>query len=87
MTVVPLLLKSVPPVMPVILKCVTSAPSTALRERTRPDVDCVSSGVVAVVAVGVSAIGFTVSTNVSLIVCVVPATVSVTVNVMVVVPN
>src|SRR5229473_750961 len=47
----------VPLVIPVILKCVTSAPSTALRVMTRPDVDCVSSLVVVFVTDGVSAIG------------------------------
>ena len=58
--VVPSFRNSVPLVMPVILKCVTSTPSTALREMTRPDVVCVSSLVVALVTDGVSATGFTV---------------------------
>ena len=35
--------------IPVILKCVTSAPSAAFREITSPLVDCVSSFVVAFV--------------------------------------
>ena len=43
--------------MPVILKCVTSAPSAALREITSPLVVCVSSLVVALVTDGVSATG------------------------------
>ncbi len=42
---------------PVILKCVTSVPSAALREITRPLVVCVSSLVVALVTDGVSANG------------------------------
>ena len=41
--------------MPVILKCVTSAPSTGLRLITRPPVVWVSSSVVASVTEGVSA--------------------------------
>ena len=44
---------SVPLVMAVILKCVTSAPSAALREMTRPLLVCVSSFVVALVTDGV----------------------------------
>ena len=55
--VVPSFLYSVPLVMPVILKCVTSAPSAALREITSPLVVCVSSLVVALVTDGVSATG------------------------------
>ena len=55
--VVPSFLNSVPFVMLVILKCVISLPSTALREMTRPLVDCVSSLVVASVTVGKSATG------------------------------
>ena len=55
--VVPSFWNSVPLVMLVILKCVTSAPSTALREMTRPLVVCVSSSVVALVTEGVSATG------------------------------
>ena len=46
-----------PLLIPVILKCVTSAPSAALREITRPLVVCVSSLVVALVTDGVSATG------------------------------
>ena len=42
-------------VMHVILKCVTSVLSAALREITRPLVVCVSSFVVALVTLGVSA--------------------------------
>ena len=58
--VVPSFWYSVPLVMPVILKCVTSAPSAALREITSPLVVCVSSLVVALVTDGVSATGLTV---------------------------
>src|SRR6267143_3109930 len=58
--VVPLFWNSVPLVMPVILKCVTSAPSAALRLITRPEVVCVSSLVVALVTDGVSATALTV---------------------------
>src|SRR5262249_41979240 len=46
-SVVPSFLYSVPSVIAVILKCVTSLPSAALREITRPLVVCVSSLVVA----------------------------------------
>ena len=55
--VVPSFWNSVPLVMLVILKCVTSVPSAALRLMTRPVVDCTSSSVVALVTLGVSAIG------------------------------
>ena len=58
--VVPSFWNSVPPVMVVILKCVTSAPSPALRVMTRPLVVCVSSLVVASVTDGVSATALTV---------------------------
>ena len=63
-------------------------PSTALRDSTIAP-DCVSSFVVAGLglAEGVSATGLTVSTNVSDIVCGVPATVAFTVSVIVVEPN
>src|SRR5882762_5629695 len=57
MTVVPLFLNSVPPVIPVILKWVTSAPSAGLREITSPEVVCVFALVVAFVTDGVSATG------------------------------
>ena len=53
----------VPLVMPVILKWVTSAPSTALRLITRPPLDIVSSSVVALVTLGVSATGASVSVD------------------------
>src|SRR5262245_18986480 len=46
--------------MLLILKCVTSSPSAALRETTSPLVDCVSSLVVAFVTLGVSATAVTV---------------------------
>src|SRR6202521_6038172 len=59
-TVVPSFLKSVPLVMLVILKCVTSAPSAGLRLITKPEVVWVSSLVVASVTDGVSAAAFTV---------------------------
>ena len=55
--VVPSFLYSVPLLIPVILKCVTSAPSAALRASTSPLVVCVSSLVVALVTDGVSATG------------------------------
>src|SRR5437879_13817687 len=58
--VVPLFWNSVPLVMPVILKFVTSAPSAAFRVMTRPEVVCVSSFVVALVTDGVSATALTV---------------------------
>src|SRR5947208_948822 len=58
--VTPSFWNSVPLVMAVILKCVTSGPSTGLRLITRPLVVCVSSGVVASVTLGVSATGVTV---------------------------
>jgi hypothetical protein len=61
MAVVPSFLYSVPPLMPVILKWLTSAPSAALRLSTRPLLDCVSSTVVALVTEGVSATGVTFS--------------------------
>src|SRR5216683_2843736 len=57
MTVVPLFLNNVPPVIPVILKWVTSAPSAGLREITSPEVVCVFALVVALVTEGVSATG------------------------------
>src|ERR1700674_4056010 len=60
MTVVPSFLKSVPPVMLLILKCVTSVPSAAFRLITSPEVVWVSSLVVALVTEGVSATGLTV---------------------------
>ena len=58
--VVPSFWNSVPLVMLVILKCVTSVLSAALRLMTRPVVDCTSSLVVALVTLGVSAIALTV---------------------------
>src|SRR2546426_807118 len=58
--VVPLFWNKVPLAIPVILKCVTSAPSAALRLMTRPDPVCVSSLVVALVTDGVSATALTV---------------------------
>src|SRR5437588_3562889 len=58
--VVPSVLNNVPPVMFVILKLVTSAPSAALRLITNPDVLCVLTIVVAFVTDGVSATGLTV---------------------------
>src|SRR5262245_17201245 len=45
--------------MLVILKCVTSGPSTGFRVITSPLVVCVFAGVVALVTLGVSAIGVT----------------------------
>ena len=59
--VVPSFWKSVPLVMFVILKCVTSAPSAALREITSPVADCVFCVVAELVTDGVSATGFTVT--------------------------
>src|SRR5439155_1332153 len=56
-----------PLVIPVISKCVTSAPSTALRLMTRPDVVCVSSLVVALVTDGVSATGVTLKLTVAVL--------------------
>src|SRR6266850_5897054 len=53
--VVPLFLNNKPPVIPVILKWVTSAPSAGLREITKPEVVCVFALVVALVTDGVSA--------------------------------
>jgi len=47
--VVPSAWNSVPLLIPVILKCVTSTPSAAFREITRPPLDWVSSSVVAFV--------------------------------------
>ena len=58
--VMPSFWNRVPFVMPVILKCVTSAPSAALRLMTRPLVVWTSSLVVALVTDGVSATGLTV---------------------------
>ena len=58
--VVPSCWKSKPAVIPVILKCVTSGPSAALREMTSPLVVWVSSNVLAPVTLGVSATGVTV---------------------------
>ena len=57
MAVVPSTLYRVPPAMPLILKCVVSTPSAALRLITRSVADCVSSLVVALVTAGVSATG------------------------------
>ena len=65
--VVPSFLYSVPLLIPVILKCVTSAPSAALREITSPLVVCVSSLVVALVTDGVSATGLTVIVTVAVL--------------------
>ena len=58
--VVPSFWNRVPPAMPVILKNVTSAPSTELRVITSPDDDWVFSFVVAAVMTGGSATGVTV---------------------------
>src|SRR5260221_546759 len=85
--VVPSVWNSVPFVIPVILKWVTSVPSAAFRPITRPLVVCVSSLVVALVTDGVSATGVTVSRNVSLMLTGVPPIVLVAVTVIVVVPN
>jgi len=63
--VVPLFLKSVPLVIELILKCVTSPLSTAFLVITKPVLVCVSSLVVAFVTEGVSATLLTVRTNVS----------------------
>ncbi len=57
--VVPLFRNNVPFVMPVILKLVISAPSTAFLVITRPEVVCTSSLVVAGVTDGVSGTGVT----------------------------
>src|SRR5439155_5398568 len=51
---------SVPPLIAVTLKCVTSAPSAALRLMTNPDVVCTLTVVAALVIDGVSATGLTV---------------------------
>ena len=64
MGVVPSLRKSEPFAIAVILKWVTSGPSTALREITSPDVVCVLGLVLALVTPGVSATGVTVIVNV-----------------------
>jgi hypothetical protein len=80
----PLFLNSAPLVMLVILKCVTSPPSAALRLITRPDALCTSSFVVALVTDGVSATGLTVKTKVSVILS---PLLPFTVTVMVEVPN
>jgi len=64
-SVVPLFWYSVPLLMPVIWKWVTSAPSAALRLITRPVVLCVSSLVVALVTEGVSTTGLTVIVTVA----------------------
>jgi hypothetical protein len=53
--VTPSFLNNEPPVIAVILKWVTSAPSAGLREITRPEVVCVFALVVALVTDGVSA--------------------------------
>ena len=58
--VVPSFLNNVPFEIPVILKCVTSTPSTAFLVITRPLADCVSSFVDAPVTDGVSATALTV---------------------------
>src|SRR5437016_4776704 len=58
--VTPLFWNSVPLTMLVIWKCVTSAPSAALRLMTRPAAVCVSSLVVVLVTEGVSATALTV---------------------------
>ena len=55
--VVPLFLNKVPPVMLVILKLVTSAPSDGLRLIINPEVVCALTVVDALVTDGVSAIG------------------------------
>src|SRR4029078_6639843 len=55
MAVVPLLRNNDPPVMPVILMCVTSAPSAGLRDTTKPEVVWVFALVTALVTDGVSA--------------------------------
>jgi hypothetical protein len=60
MTVVPSFLYSVPLLMPVILKWVTSAPSTALRLNTSPLLVCTPGEVLALLTLGVSATGVTV---------------------------
>lgn len=53
--VTPSFRNSVPPATAVTLKCVTSAPSAALRETTSPAVVCASSAVAASLIVGASA--------------------------------
>src|SRR5712691_2930630 len=63
--VVPLFLKSEPLAIAVILKCVTSAPSAALRLMTRPVVLCVSSLVVVPVTDGGLAMTAAVSVTVA----------------------
>src|SRR6267143_3689366 len=63
--VLPLFWNSVPLVMPVILKFVTSAPSPTFLVMTRPVVVCVSSFVVAFVTDGVSATGVTLKVTVA----------------------
>src|ERR1700687_1520102 len=63
--VVPLFWNRVPLGMLVILKLVTSGPSTTLRLITRPDVVCVFSLVVAGVTEGVSATGVTLKLTVA----------------------
>lgn len=84
MAVVPSFWKSVPLLMLVILKCVTSLPSAPLRLMTSPLVVCLFSLVVALVTLGVSATGRTVSTKLSIAITPSP---SVTVRVMVAEPN
>ncbi len=70
--VAPSFLYSVPFVIPVTLKCVTSRPSAGLREITRPLVVCVSSLVAAPVTDGVSATALTVMPTVSVSLCAPP---------------
>ena len=71
MGVVPSLWNRVPPVMLVILKKVTSAPSAPFGLITSPAADWVSSSVTVAVTVGVSATGLTVRAMVS-VSCIAP---------------
>ena len=82
----PLLWNRLPLVMPVILKCVTSVLSVALRLSTRPLVVWVAGIVLALVTDGVSATPVTVTARFSVRVLVPPPPVSTTVQVMLPVP-
>src|SRR5262245_3745188 len=77
---------TVPLTIPLMRKNATSGPSAALRVTTRPDVDSLSSLVVAGVTSGISATGATATTNDVDAVSTRPVTVEVTVTVIVVVP-
>src|SRR5436190_13841314 len=85
--VVPSCWNSAPLTMPLILKCVTEPASAGLGVITRPDAVATSANVVALVTAGVSAIGLTTRSKVSIAVKRIALMVFDTVTLIVVVPN